>query len=135
MSTSIRKSAAAAACGVLLAVGGVTATATAAEAEARGEARAQACLDNPKSYTKAEGQRYSGVYTATSACADINLKPNTNRYVAVCFKPSSGGDVCQSSYKLMTGGRWNVIATNVADGTRFYFDFRSTARSTGQWAA
>jgi hypothetical protein len=43
--------------------------------------------------------------------------------------------VCQSSYKLMTGGQWNVIATNVADGTRFYFDFRSTARSTGQWAA
>ncbi|MGA4845367.1 hypothetical protein ACOBQB_03450 [Streptomyces sp. G5(2025)] len=106
--------------GLLLAAGcltvGATTTASAAGTGTQGEARVHGCPDNPKSYTKAEGQRYSGV-------------------VAVCCKRSSGGDVCQSSYKLMPGGRWNVIATHVANGTQFSFGFRSTARSTGQWAA
>ncbi|MFF2350967.1 hypothetical protein ACFVVL_14410 [Kitasatospora sp. NPDC058115] len=53
----------------------------------------------------------------------------------MCFVPSSGSPYCQSGYKLATAGQWNVIATDVQNGTRFYFDFQSTALSNGSWAA
>ncbi|MFI9379731.1 hypothetical protein [Kutzneria sp. NPDC052558] len=112
--------------------------ATAAHAEPR-PASVLACYDHAHSYSKPSGSfaypTGAGYLTTTSACSDINLRPNTNRYVRVCFLPDAGGYYCQSSYKLATGGQWNVIATNVANSTDFWFDFRSDAQSSGSWAA
>jgi len=66
----------------------------------------------------------SGTYKTGSACSDINLKltyqGHVGLYVRVCF--ASAG--CQSSYKYV--GRhagWKVIATDVKDGTKYYFQF------------
>ncbi|GAA1117748.1 MULTISPECIES: hypothetical protein [Streptomyces violaceusniger group] len=127
-----------AASGLLLATGGLM-TATTAGAAETGNSSVQACYDGARSYSKASGARYypnPGSYlTTTSACNDINIKPKTDRYVAVCFKPSSGSDYCQGSYKLAKANQWTAIATDVTNGTRFYFDFRSTAASNGSWAA
>ncbi|MGW2177706.1 hypothetical protein ACWCXX_06320 [Streptomyces sp. NPDC001732] len=121
-------------------VGSTMALAPAAQANEPNQAGvATSCYGSAKSYSKPDGNRYypagSSSLTTTSNCSDINIKPNTNRYVAVCFVPSSGSPYCQANYTLATGGQWNVLATNVATGTRFYFDFRSTALSNGSWAA
>lgn len=120
-------------------VGGTMAIAPSAQADEPNQGIAASCYGSAKSYSKPDGEEYypagSSYLTTTSNCADINIKPNTDRYVAVCFIPSSGSPYCQSSYTLATGGQWNVIATGVQTGTRFYFDFRSTALSNGSWAA
>ncbi|MCD7445678.1 hypothetical protein K4B79_46830 [Streptomyces lincolnensis] len=77
-------------------------------------------------------QPASYLYLATDNCADINIKTNTSRQVKVCFYASGGGlDYCQSSYKTTTAGQWKVIATDVIDGTKFKFQFASSAASSG----
>ncbi|MFE7402107.1 hypothetical protein [Streptomyces sp. NPDC057557] len=95
----------------------------------------QSCYDYAQAYFKPLGNYAyptgSGVLTTTGNCGDISIKPNTNRYVRVCFMRSG----CQGSYTLATAGSWNVIAFYVADNTDFWFDFRSDAQSTGSWAA
>ncbi|GAB1340111.1 hypothetical protein ACE1SV_67010 [Streptomyces sp. E-15] len=135
------KRVASAACGLLLAAGVLTggASAAAAATVSQGGAGVKACYDTAKAYFKPAGEYAyptgTGVLTTTSNCSGISIRPNTNRYVAVCFLPSSGGVTCQSSYTLATGGEWTVISANVANGTRFWFDFRSDAQSTGSYAA
>ncbi|MFJ1695672.1 hypothetical protein ACIOHC_11055 [Streptomyces sp. NPDC088252] len=120
-------------------VGSTMALAPAAQANESSESAVMSCYGSAKSYSKPDGIAYypagSATLTTTSNCSDINIKPNTNRYVAVCWVPSSGQVSCQAEYTLATGGQWNVIATNVQTGTRFYFTFRSTALSNGSWAA
>ncbi|MFF3730205.1 hypothetical protein ACFYXM_07760 [Streptomyces sp. NPDC002476] len=120
-------------------VGGTMAIAPTAQANEPNQGAAASCYGSAKSYSKPDGSGYypagSATLTTTSNCSDINIKPNTNRYIAVCWVPSSGQVSCQAEYKLATGGQWNVIATNVQTGTRFYFVFRSTALSNGSWAA
>jgi hypothetical protein len=55
--------------------------------------------------------------------------------VKVCFYASGGGlNYCQSSYKTTTAGEWKVIATDVIDGTKFKFQFASSAASSGMRA-
>lgn len=124
--------------GLLLAGGMSAGTAAAADAGTHGERRAAACYDVITSYSKPAGQSYfpygGGDLRTTSRCADINILPNVTGDIAVCFKPSTGNQYC-NSYKRAVAGRWTVVASGVADGTRFYFAFRSTARSTGGWAA
>ncbi|MCD7445679.1 hypothetical protein K4B79_46835 [Streptomyces lincolnensis] len=118
----------------VIAASGLIAT-TAGQASAAG-----ACLDNAQSYTKASGTHlypnYPTLnYLLTSAnCADINIKTNTERYVKVCFLPSSGGRQCQAEYKLAKADTWMEIATDVKDNTRYQFYFRSDASSSGQFA-
>ncbi|MCK1798352.1 hypothetical protein MTQ01_20450 [Streptomyces sp. XM4193] len=95
---------------------------------------AASCLGNAKGYFKDANNSpfhpMSGWYKTTSACNDIQIKPNTNRYVAVCLY--KGG--CRGR-KLAKAGEWTVLASNVATGTQYHFSFRSTARSTGKYAA
>ncbi|MFJ9733794.1 hypothetical protein ACIRUL_21060 [Streptomyces sp. NPDC101171] len=120
-------------------LGGVLAAAPAAQAQTSSETGAQSCYGSAKSYSKPAGNRWypqGGPYlTSTSNCADINIKPGTSTSVAVCWLPSSGGSYCQSTFKNAPAGQWTVVATDVKDGTHFYFDFGSTAANSGVWAA
>ncbi|MEU6160617.1 hypothetical protein [Streptomyces sp. NPDC047130] len=120
-------------------VGGALAVAPAASAASAGEFGALSCYGSAKSYSKPAGNRWypqGGAYlTTTGNCSDINIKPNTTTSIAVCFLPSSGGTSCQSSFKTAPAGQWTVVATDVRDGTRFYFDFGSTSANSGVWAA
>lgn len=135
----IRKQfAAAALTGVVAASSLVAATAGPAAAAERG---ARSCYGNANDYTKAAGTHIYPNYPtfyyllATSNCADINIKTNTDRYVKVCFQTSGGGTDCQDDYKLAKAGSWTVIATNVRDNAHYHFYFRSDAKSTGQYAS
>ncbi|NEE24643.1 hypothetical protein G3M53_04085 [Streptomyces sp. SID7982] len=98
------------------------------------EQQAKACRDYAKSYTKAKGKKNSGTATTGRRCADIQIKTGTDRLVQVCLKPSSGGLDCRG-FKQTRAGVWKNLATNVADGTKFYFNFASKAYSKGKWAA
>ncbi|MEU4038451.1 hypothetical protein [Streptomyces collinus] len=135
---SIRKAVTASLFSAVL-LGGVLAAAPAAQAQTSGETGALSCYGSAKSYSKPAGNRWypqGGPYlTATTNCADINIKPNTTTSIAVCWLPSSGGSYCQGSYKTAPAGQWTVVATDVKDGTHFYFDFGSTAANSGVWAA
>jgi hypothetical protein len=128
---------ASAASGLLLAAGGLL-TATTADAAGTGGTAVQACYDGAKSYSKPSGSfaypTGAGYLTTTSRCADINIKPGTTRSIRVCFLPSSGGYYC-NGYSTAKAGQWTVVATKVANGTDFWFDFKSDAKSTGSWAA
>lgn len=135
---SIRKAVTASLFSAVL-LGGALAAAPAAQAQSSGETVALSCYGSAKSYSKPSGNRWypqGGPYlTTTSNCNDINIKPNTTTSIAVCWLPSSGGSYCQSSFKTAPAGQWTVVATDVLAGTRFYFDFKSTAANSGVWAA
>ncbi|MCT9075441.1 hypothetical protein [Streptomyces fulvoviolaceus] len=115
--------------------------ATTAGAATQGELTAQSCYGSAHDYDTVAGYHYEppadyDYYKATSNCADINIKTDTNRYVKVCFFTADNEFLyCQESHKLTTAGEWKVIATNVNDGTRFKFHFRSDAVSTGEYAS
>lgn len=114
--------------------GGAIGLAPAAQAR---DAAPASCYGDANSYHKPAGTHWlpaGDLFSTSSSCADINLKPNTNRYVKVCFE-KDGRQECQANYTLARAGEWNVIARNVRDGALFAFEFRSDARSTGSWAA
>lgn len=103
-----------------------------------GEERAASCYGSAKNYSKPAGTAdlpAGRLFVTSGNCADINIKPRTNRYVMVCFETPSGGSDCPSGYTLARGGEWNVVEYGVPDGTQFYFHFRSDALSNGSWAA
>ncbi|MGN9759363.1 hypothetical protein [Streptomyces sp. SD31] len=135
---NIGKQLAAAVVGVVAAGSLVAGTAGPAGAAERG---ARSCYGNANDYNKASGTHWYPNYPtfnylrATSNCADINIKTNTNRYVKVCFHLSGGSRDCQADYKLAEAGTWTVIATDVKDNTHYQFYFRSDAKSTGQYAS
>ncbi|MFD5161623.1 hypothetical protein ACFWMJ_26680 [Streptomyces hawaiiensis] len=134
----VRARIAAATASIVIAAGCLVATAGPAAAAEQG---ARSCYGNANSYTKASGQHLYPNYptlnylVATTDCADINIKSDTDRYVKVCFHPKSGGTQCQADYKLAKAGSWTVIATDVKDKTHYQFYFRSDAKSTGQYAS
>ncbi|MFD7900339.1 hypothetical protein [Streptomyces sp. NPDC059743] len=114
-----------------------SALAIAPTAQAQAPVAAASCYDFANPYTKAAGDvdlPAGRLFSTSTACADINIKPNTNRYIKVCFETQGRLD-CQANYTLAYAGQWNTIATNVRDGALFVFSFRSDARSTGSWAA
>ncbi|MFA7764435.1 hypothetical protein ACGFNX_10995 [Streptomyces sp. NPDC048723] len=116
-------------------VGG--ALAAAPTAQARMPESAASCFDSSTSYSKPAGDvdlPAGRLFSTSNACADINIKPSTNRYVKVCFE-TQGRLECQPKYTLARGGQWTAIATNVRDGALFAFSFRSEAVSNGRWAA
>ncbi|MEG3627512.1 hypothetical protein [Streptomyces poriticola] len=119
----------------LLAATAATATAQPQAPDGAPVAVAAACYDTGRAYIKhTEYYTYplnQTPLTTTGYCNDINLRPNTNRYVRVCFT----GHGCQSGYTLARAGTWNTIATDVISGSRYYFQFRSAAKSTGYYAA
>ncbi|MDJ1640023.1 hypothetical protein [Streptomyces pakalii] len=100
------------------------------------EQQAKACRDYAKSYTKAKGKKNSGTATTGRRCADIQIKigGSKKRKVRACLKPSSGGTKC-GGFKTAKPGEWKNLRKNVADGTKFYFNFASKAYSKGKWAA
>lgn len=115
-------------------VGGAIGLAPAAQAR---DAVPASCFGGANSYHKPAGTEWlpaGDLFSTSTACADINLKPNTDRWVRVCFE-TNGRLECQPRFKKAKAKEWNVIATNVRDGALFAFEFRSDARSTGSWAA
>jgi hypothetical protein len=107
-------------------VGGVTAPTT---------ADAGSCLtgSNYLNFTKPSGDtRYprSGYLTTTSKCRDINLSESlykdssgTVRAIKVCFKTAG----CQDHWtNVKESGNWYEVATDVKDGTEYYFKFYTT---------
>jgi len=79
----------------------------------------------------------SGTWTTSNRCKDINLKftnANIDYEVRVCFFPSSGGMSCQGSYKKVRNS-WKVVASDVKDGTKFKFQFRSEPPALHGFAA
>ncbi|MBB1242779.1 hypothetical protein GL263_04205 [Streptomyces durbertensis] len=122
----------------LAALGGTLVTAPAAAAETRtgrsgGVSAASTCRGDAGSYLKEKGIHfYPAGYNlkTTKHCNDIQIKPKTDRWVAVCLSKLG----CRGS-KLAKAGTWTVLATNVKTGTEYHFFFRSTARSTGSYAA
>lgn len=114
------------------------ATAGTAGAATQGEVVAQSCYGNAWSYSKPSGTPFSPTnttYLTTANCADINIKTNTDRKVKVCFYAGGGGlNYCQPDYKSTKAGEWKVIASDVKDGTKFRFQFESSAASTGMRA-
>lgn len=124
--------------GMLLAAGLTTGSAGAANARPHGDVGTLSCYDVATSYSKPDGGYYYPSpfhpLTTTSRCSDINIYPNGSAYVAVCFVPSGGSTHC-NGWTAVTANRWNVVATNVRDNTKFFFAFRSDASSAGFWAA
>ncbi|MFI9237249.1 hypothetical protein [Streptomyces sp. NPDC053079] len=121
-------------------IGGSTA-ASASEADSRSKDGVASCYGSAKAYSKPAGQDFypdngASTLTTTTNCADINIKTNTNRYVAVCFWKSTGGWLCnQDHWTYAKAGQWTTVARSVLNGSRFVFSFRSDAKSTGHWAA
>ncbi|MDN0194443.1 hypothetical protein [Streptomyces sp. S.PNR 29] len=121
---------------------GLVAGGTTAGAATQSDVGIQACYDTARSYYKPEGSYYypsgypGGTWlTATSNCNDINIRTNSNRWVRVCFDPTSGSPYCQDEYTYAESGQWAVIATAVLNGTKFKFQFWSGPVATGSWAA
>ncbi|MEU6633290.1 hypothetical protein ABZ905_34110 [Streptomyces parvus] len=111
-----------------------TASATAEEPASRKASVAASCYGGAISYSKPSNQgllyEAPGKWFVTSSnCNDINVKPNTNRYMKVCF--GSLASDCQASWTLAKAGQWNVIASDVLTGTRYFIWFRSNAASSG----
>ena len=69
--------------------------------------------------------------STTSHCADINLRIGQSTFVKVCFLDK----YCQANYTKTTPGQWVVVATNVKDGVRFYFEFYNDEGISGTYAA
>lgn len=100
-----------------------------------GKAEAADCLADQQQFSKPSGgTRYpsSGYLKTTSKCQDINLKANlwydsgdTARAIKVCFKTAG----CQDHWTNVYRYDWYEIATNVKDGTEYYFKFYTT----GKW--
>ncbi|MGJ5756683.1 hypothetical protein [Streptomyces galbus] len=123
---------------LLLAAGVGAGGAEAASATPTSTRAPAACFDVLHSYSKPSGYGYyptNGTrLTTTSRCADINISPRAGAYIAVCFHPSSGSEYC-NGYTWAPANQYTVVASGVRDGTQFYFAFRSTAASSGGWAA
>lgn len=93
------------------------------------------CYGDSHSYSAPTGSgRYPvGRYLkTTSSCANISIKPKTNRYVRVCW--ASTGN-CTDWFTYARGGSWTILEFDIPNGVRFWFDFRSAAASKGRWAA
>jgi hypothetical protein len=101
----------------------------------------QGCYDNAKPYATVIGHKHyprgypDGAWLTTTAnCADINVTSAIGRLIRVCFDPSSGPPTCQANYTLVTS-QWTVVATNVANGTKFKLNFKNEYNTTGSYAA
>lgn len=96
-----------------------------------------ACIpDYTRDFYKMRGQlrvpEYPPLYyKTTSGCSDINIQPDKNTNIKVCFV----GGSCQPTRKYAAAGRWTAIATGVRDNTKFYFSFAESTAVGGKWAA
>jgi hypothetical protein len=92
------------------------------------------CFNRPRNYEKPAGQvSTNGFYVTRSTCDDILIKSNTDREVKVCFYKSNGDrNYCQDSWKWAYSREWKTIATDVNDGGKFKYHFRSSSKAAGQ---
>ena len=101
-----------------------------------GEAQAAGCLSgtNQQGVDLPSGSRRfptSGYLKTSSRCQDINLQtnpwysPQNVRAIKVCFRTAG----CQDRWTNVGDSGWYEVATNVKDGTEYYFKFNSY----GQW--
>ncbi|MGH4028182.1 hypothetical protein ACQB60_04500 [Actinomycetota bacterium Odt1-20B] len=118
--------------GVLLGGGLAAATATAASADApQAKVAAQSCYGGAKNYksTRDMWPSVTGYVKFSGRCGDINVKPNANVKVAVCWQRTGK---CQDHWTYAKKGRWAVVATNVRRGAGFQLIFWNN--STGKVA-
>ncbi|MEU2391384.1 hypothetical protein [Streptomyces sp. NPDC007369] len=122
--------------GVLLLGGATAATATTTTASA-----AASCTGGAWKYDKPSGLGYapagSGYYVTTNRCADIQVKPDQDTDMQLCYlkNRNPNDEVCKSRVSVKTG-RWTVLGTGFNDGVYFYFKFPNKgAHKTGLVAA
>ncbi|GCD98571.1 hypothetical protein [Embleya hyalina] len=118
-------------------------SASAASAESAGGASAAAtsCIGGAWKYDKPSGWGYaptgSGYYVTTNRCADIQVKPDQNTVIRLCYLKNRdpGKEVCKGEVTVKTG-KWTVLGTDFENGAYFYFKFPNTdAHKTGLVAA
>ncbi len=121
--------------------GGMTATAAAAapaEASESPISTARACTQNAPRFTSWPGSGVNdpafwparGTYaTTTTRCNDINVKLSSRREVRTCFKRGTGWSC--NGWQWLPANRWDEAATDVLDGTKFFLQFKGTARASG----
>ncbi|MEU8546151.1 hypothetical protein AB0C81_03915 [Streptomyces roseoverticillatus] len=102
---------------------------------------AASCTGGAWKYDKPAGWGYaptgSGYYVTTNRCADIQVKPDNDTQIQLCYLKNH--DPSQETCKgwvTVTTGRWTVLGTGFNDGAYFYFKFTNTnAHKTGLVAA
>ncbi|MER5224157.1 hypothetical protein [Streptomyces flaveus] len=103
-----------------------------------GPASAATCYGGAVKFTKLIDNRYSEMYTTSSACRDINLKlvyPATSVQVRVCFFTAAGNlNYCQSHYRTANADIWRAVAVDVKDNVKYRYQFESNSSVTAYTA-
>ncbi|MCF3102134.1 hypothetical protein IPZ58_11115 [Streptomyces roseoverticillatus] len=105
------------------------------------KAAAASCIGGAWKYDKPAGWGYaptgSGYYVTTNRCADIQVKPDDDTQIELCYlkNHNPGQEVCKGRVTVKSG-RWTILGTGFDDGAYFYFKFANTAaHKTGLVAA
>ncbi|WP_331727987.1 hypothetical protein [Streptomyces sp. NBC_00158] len=121
-------------------LGGAASTAAAATSRPAGVAPAAAasCISGAWRY---DGYRFApegdGYYVTTNRCADIQVQPDRETVLRLCYLKDRDEDrkVCKG-WLTAKPGKWTVLGTDFGDGTYFYIDFpNSDTLKTGLVAA
>ncbi|MGH3624658.1 MAG: hypothetical protein ACRDQ5_23200 [Sciscionella sp.] len=118
---------------LILALFAVPAT-TASAATAGPEQVAATCYGGSTAVTL-PSRGYSRTFTTSTRCLDINLKITSGGggYVAVCFNRTNK---CQSRFTYIPQNRhYHVVASNVLNGTKFYFQLYNSGTRHGRQAS
>ncbi|MFH9983390.1 hypothetical protein ACH4ND_30070 [Streptomyces sp. NPDC017179] len=113
--------------GLTAATGMSATTASAAATSCYGSAKEFWAISDGVYYPRAP---FNNVYTATTNCNDINVKPTFGSEVRTCFAPSGGGVSC-NAFRSLKADTWGLAATDVKVGTKFYLEFRPYANEHG----
>lgn len=102
-----------------LAFGGLAGVA-AAPADAT-PASVRSCYGNAISYETADSAAWpgSGYARTTTSCTDINVRPDREVIVRVCFKATG---TCNAG-RIAAPNTWTVAASNVRDGAEYWLQF------------
>lgn len=100
-------------------------------------AAAASCIGGAWKYDKPAGHSVApignGYYVTTNRCADIQVKPNQNTQIGLCYLKDRNPErkVCKDLVTVKTG-RWTVLGTGFENGAYFWFRFPNTgAHKTG----
>ncbi|MEU5189610.1 hypothetical protein AB0G83_21025 [Streptomyces klenkii] len=99
------------------------------------------CIGGAWKYDKPSGWGYaptgSGYYVTTNRCADIQVKPDDDTQIKLCYLKNHdpGQETCKGQVTVKSG-KWTVLGTDFNNGVYFYFKFSNTsAHKTGLVAA
>ncbi|MER5889453.1 hypothetical protein ABT160_36990 [Streptomyces sp. NPDC001941] len=88
---------------------------------------AASCYGGAWSYRKGKGWGViptsgNDYYRTTSRCTDINVKPDQDETLELCYENSAHAITCKNPVRLKAG-QWKVLGTDFKDGTAFWFNF------------